>query len=192
MERTLGMTRIHAPEPDRETIRRCLAGDMSAYRLLYESHKDVLYNVALRIHRNEQDAEDSLQEAFVRIFKSLPRFRGECRFSTWVYKILMNTCLTKLRKTRHPAESLDRLENRPPAGAGGDVTAKMILEQEIANLPLGFRTVFVLFEVEGFSHDEIAKMLDITEGTSKSQLHKAKRVLRKRLGPYMEILETDR
>lgn len=168
---------------------------MSAYRFLYETHKDVLYNVAFRMHRNEQDAEDSVQEAFVSIFKFLPRFKGECRFSTWIYKILMNTCLTKLRRTRPPAESLDRLENGRAArlaGANRDVTAKMILEQEIANLPLGFRTVFILHEVEGFSHDEIAQMLGITEGTSKSQLHKAKRVLQNRLRPFMEILEADR
>jgi len=184
-----------ASETEQETISRCLAGDMSAFRLLYETHKDVLYNVALRMHRNEQDAEDSIQETFVLIFRSLGRFRGECRFSTWIYRILMNTCLTKLRKKSPSAESLEGLENGRPGrfpGGNGNITAKMILEQEIANLPLGFRTVFVLREVEGFSHQEIAQMLDITEGTSKSQLFKAKRVLRDRLGPFMEILEVER
>jgi RNA polymerase sigma factor (sigma-70 family) len=189
------MNPIHAPDTDQEIIRRCLAGDMSAYRLLYEAHKDVLYNVAFRMHRNEQDAEDSVQEAFVLIFKSLPRFKGECRFSTWIYRILMNACLTKLRRTRPRSESLDGFENgrvNPLIRERPDVTAKVILEQEIANLPLGFRTVFILYEVEGFSHGEIAQMLDITEGTSKSQLHKAKRILRKRLEPFMEIMETHR
>jgi len=186
---------ISAVENEREIIRRCIAGDMTAFRLLYETHKDVLYNVAFRMHRNEQDAEDSVQETFVRIFESLGRFRGECRFSTWIYRILMNACLTKIRKRKPSTESLDgsgsgRAER--PAVGDGNVTARMILEQEIADLPPGFRAVFVLFEVEGFSHEEIGRMLDITEGTSKSQLHKAKRVLRKRLAPFMEILEAQR
>jgi RNA polymerase sigma-70 factor, ECF subfamily len=193
--RTSGPEPARAVENEREIIRRCLSGDMAAFRILYETHKDVLYNVAFRMHRNEQDAEDSVQETFVRIHESLGAFRGECRFSTWIYRILMNTCLTKIRRRRPSIESLDgsnpwRAE--PPAEGNGNVTAKMILEQEIADLPPGFRAVFVLFEVEGFSHEEIGRMLDITEGTSKSQLHKAKRVLQKRLMPFMEILEAQR
>jgi len=189
---TSGVQGRRTLETEQEIIRRCLAGDMSAFRLLYETHKNVMYNVALRMLRNEQDAEDSVQEAFVQTFRSLARFRGESRLSTWIYKILMNTCLTRLRRAKPSAESLDGIENggRNRLSAGNrDGTAKMILEQEIGNLPVGFRTVFVLHEVEGFSHDEIAKMLDITEGTSKSQLFKAKRVLQKRLRPFMEILE---
>jgi RNA polymerase sigma-70 factor (ECF subfamily) len=191
------MNPVRASETEMETVRRCLDGDMAAYRQLYETHKDVLYNVAFRMLQNGQDAEDALQEAFVRIFRSLSGYRGECRFSTWIYRILMNTCLTKLRRKRPPVESLDAVENgnagfRRLAGADGDAAARMILEQEIANLPPGFRSVFVLHSVEGFSHGEIAQMLDITEGTSKSQLSKARRVLQKRLKPFMEILEANR
>jgi RNA polymerase sigma-70 factor, ECF subfamily len=186
---------VTIPETDNRTINRCIAGDMASCRMLYEAHKDVLFNIAFRMHRNRMDAEDSVQEAFVRIFKFLPGFKGECRFSTWACKILINACLSSLRKNAPRVESLDRPGtdgserlsdgNRNPA-------AGMILEQEIANLSTGFRTVFVLHEVEGFSHGEIAQMLDITEGTSKSQLFKARRILQKKLRPFMDILETDR
>jgi RNA polymerase sigma-70 factor (ECF subfamily) len=184
----------HLPhETDAETIGRCLAGDRSAYRLLYEAHRDLLFNIARRMHRNPQDAEDSVQEAFIRIVRFLPRFRGECRFSTWACRILMNTCLSQLRKTRPPVAGFkgNGVQIADRAADGGVAPVKMILEQEIARLPLGFRTVFILHEVEGFSHEEIAHMLDVTEGTSKSQLFKAKRVLRKWLRPFLDILETN-
>jgi RNA polymerase sigma-70 factor (ECF subfamily) len=189
------MNPLEAPEPEQETIRRCLAGDMSAFRLLYDRHKTVLFNVALRLHQSVPDAEDSVQEAFLKMFTALPGFKGESRFSTWMYRILVNTCISKLRMARLPVCSLEHLENVRGGGfrsAGEDASVKMILEQEIGRLSLGHRTVFVLYEVEGFSHSEIAGMLDITVGTSKSQLHKAKRILQRRLRPFLEVLEVER
>jgi len=172
---------------DQGLIQRCLSGDTSAYRELYVQHKEIMYNVALRIHRNVPDAEDALQETFIRIFKALPDFKGECKLSTWVYKILLNTCFSHLKQKRSSAERLVALSSIELANSTEQTespVANIILEQEISALPVGYRTVFVLHEVEGFVHEEIAAMLEITVGTSKSQLFKAKKMLRKRLRPF--------
>jgi RNA polymerase sigma-70 factor (ECF subfamily) len=173
---------------DKQLVQRCLNGEISAFRELYDQHKEGLFNVAMRIHHNFQDAEDTLQETFVKIYKALPGFKGESKLSTWIYKILLNTCFSSLKQKKSFAERIINLskdelvnsteQNENPAN-------KLILEQEIASLPVGYRSVFVLHEVEGFSHEEIAEMLEITIGTSKSQLFKAKRMLQKRLKPYL-------
>lgn len=168
-------------------IQRCLSGELSAYRELYEQHKEIMYNVALRILRNIPDAEDALQETFVRIFKALPGFKGESKLSTWIYQILLNTCFSSLKQkklfvARFISSSKFDLEKVTEPNENPDVS--FILEQEISALPLGYRTVFVLHEVEGFGHEEIAQMLEITIGTSKSQLFKAKKILQKKLKPF--------
>ncbi len=172
---------------DEQLIQRCLNGDISAFRELYDQHKEGLFNVAMRIHHNVQDAEDALQETFVKIFKALPGFKGECKFSTWIYKILLNTCFSSLKRKKSTAERILNLSKDELANSfvqDENPISNMILEQEIASLPVGYRSVFVLHEVEGFSHEEIAEMLEITCGTSKSQLFKAKRMLQKRLKSY--------
>lgn len=174
---------------EQRLIRRCLNGEMAAYRQLYEQHKEVLYNLALRLHGNVQDAEDSLQEAFVKIYRSLPKFEGKSKLSTWLYKIVVNTCLTNLKRRKLPTESYEKVQELATtlSNKSEDHTLNIILEQEIARLPEGYRAVFILYEVEGFPHQEIAEILGITVGTSKSQLHRAKRILRKRLQPYWEV-----
>jgi RNA polymerase sigma-70 factor (ECF subfamily) len=174
-------------DSDQRLIQRCVSGDISAFRELYDQHKVGLFNVAMRIHQDVQDAEDALQEAYVRIFKALPDFKSECKLSTWIYRILLNTCFSSLKRkksTSKKIESLpvDQLINSPENRENPIVN--LILEQEIAALPVGYRTVFLLHEMEGFCHEEIAEMLEITIGTSKSQLYKAKKVLQKRLKPY--------
>lgn len=168
-------------------IQRCLNNDMSAYQQLYDDHKEVLFNIAMRIHRNVQDAEDALQETFVRIYKALPGFKGESKLSTWIYKILLNTCFSSLKQKKSAVKRFIRsskIDLDKVAKSDKNPDASIILEQEIGALPLGYRTVFVLHEVEGFGHEEIAQMLEITVGTSKSQLFKAKKMLRKRLKPF--------
>ena len=172
---------------DQQLIQRCLSGEISAFRQLYEQHKEIMYNVALRILRSVPDAEDALQETFVKIYRSLPGFKGECKLSTWTYQILLNTCLSSLKQKKSSVARLISssefdLEKITETNEISD--ASIILEQEIGALPLGYRTVFVLHEVEGFAHEEIAAMLGTTEGTSKSQLFKAKKMLRKQLKPF--------
>ncbi len=188
------MNSLQRFDEDEQIIHRCLGGEPTAYRRLYDLHKEVMYNVALRLHQNVQDAEDSVQEAFIKIFQALPRFKRECALSTWVYKIVLNTCLSKLHASRNSVkgfEDLNRGQAEHASGRPENPSARMILEREIAQLPLGYREVFVLYEVEGFSHREIADMLEISVGTSKSQLHKAKRILRRQLQPFREILEVN-
>lgn len=172
---------------DQQLIQRCLSGELSAYKELYDQHKEIMYNTAWRMLRNVADAEDALQETFIRIFKALPGFKGECKLSTWIYKILLNTCFSVLKQKKSSAErGLNLLRDELPNSTElhENPLNNIILEQEISSLPVGYRSVFVLHEVEGFSHEEIAEMLEITVGTSKSQLFKAKKMLQKRLKPY--------
>jgi RNA polymerase sigma-70 factor (ECF subfamily) len=173
---------------DEQLIQHCLNGEISAFQKLYDQHKEGLFNVAMRIHHNFQDAEDTLQETFVKIYKALPGFKGECKFSSWIYKILLNTCLSSLKQKKSSAERIFKLSKDELVNSTEQYENplnKLIREQEIASLPVGYRSVFVLHEVEGFSHEEIAKMLEITIGTSKSQLFKAKRMLQQRLKAYV-------
>lgn len=177
---------------DEQLIQLCLDGDISAYRHLYEQHKVRLFNIAMRIVHNVQDAEDALQETFVKIFKALPNFKRDCKFSTWIYRILLNTCFTCLKQKKSNADKFDSLPGDQLADfseQNQNPMVNMILEQELSALPVGYRTVFILHEVEGFSHEEIAEMLEIKIGTSKSQLFKARKVLKKRLHPYRDQLE---
>ncbi len=174
---------------EQELIQRCLNNDLSAYRELYEQHKNGLFNIAMRIHQNVQDAEDSLQEAFIKIFRALPDFKGECKLATWIYRIVLNTCLSRVNEKKTSIDLYEKFGGKllNVSDSSSDLTAAIILEQEMAQLPAGYRTVFVLYEVEGFSHEEIAAILEITVGTSRSQLFKAKKMLRKRLKSFLSI-----
>jgi len=181
-------------QTDIELIEGCKRGDMTAFKQLYERHKLKMYTIALKMHGNREDAEDSIQEAFVLLYKKLNTFRGKSAFSTWFYRIVVNTCLNKLRKKKEKLK-LDLHDSSPEIpqedGRNGDVSLKALLDTEIKNLSPGYRAVFVLYEVEGFTHREIAEILKINEGTSKSQLHAAKLYLRKRLEPYRESLKNE-
>ncbi len=172
-----------------QLIQRCKHGDIQAFKIIYETHKTKIYNIAYRIHGNHEDAQDSVQDAFVLIFKKIKSFRGESALSTWFYRIVVNTCLNNIRKSKTQRESSlsDLLESK--ANNDQNKSLQIILEQEIQNLPTGYRAVFVLYEIEGFTHEEIGKILKISQGTSKSQLHRAKQLLRKRLSPYIESLK---
>ncbi len=172
-------------------IHRCKKGNIKAFKSLYDLHKKKLYNVAYRIHGNHEDAEDSLQDVFIIVYQKIADFRGDASFSTWLYRIAVNTCLNKLRSSKSIIKSefseTEITRDSPSVKQSGQMTS-IILDQEIQNLSLGYRTVFILYEVEGFTHEEISKILDISSGTSKSQLSRAKQQLKKRLTPYLDIL----
>lgn len=159
-------------------VRLCQEGNPDGFRLIYQSEKTRLFSVALRLCGSSQDAEDCLQEAFIKMYRAIPSFRFESSFSTWMYRIVVNTCLNHLERT--PAsDSLD--ENLIPSpGKDPDGTLELI-EKAIHSLSEANRVVFILFEIEGFSHSEISEMLGITEGTSKSRLSRAKEELRLKL-----------
>jgi RNA polymerase sigma-70 factor (ECF subfamily) len=155
---------------------------------LYEQHATRLFNLAWRMCGTRADAEDLLQEIFLLVYRKLPDFRGESAIGTWLYRLAMNRCLDHLksRQTRaglatSPLDD-DKMPGEPGRQSSGGQDIKRIdLERAIARLPEGARAAFLLHDVEGFQHQEIAAILGISEGTSKSQVHKARLRLRELL-----------
>lgn len=139
-------------------------------------------SIALNLLGNVADAEDAIQESFLKIFRGAKTFRGGAAFSTWIYRVTVNTCYDALRrrKSRPSGSSLDAEDGRILAGSpGADHPLRLALEKSVARLKPQHRAVFLLFEVEGFTHAEIARILGIPEGTSKTFLFDAKKKLQK-------------
>lgn len=168
---------------DLELVARFRTGDPAAFEDLYRQHSGRLYNLVYRMGGTEA-ADDLLQEVFLLVYRKLASFRGDSTLATWLYRLAMNHCLDHLRG-RHTqmgrvTDSLDDEGAAEPVGhepIGAPLT-RMVLDRAIGQLPPGCRAVFVLHDVEGFEHREIAGMLGISEGTSKSQVHKARLKLR--------------
>ena len=181
------------PLPD--VVERCKQGDHSSFKELYDLYKDRIYTTSLRMLGNTQDAEEAAQDTFIKIFRSIKKFQGNSSIFTWMYRIAVNTCIEHLRKRKNMPqhESIDDPEGSLPDIPDIDksVTARLIIEREIELLPEGFKTVFVLHAIEGFKHREIAEILGISEGTSKSQLAAAKDKLRKQLLPYLGVIKNE-
>lgn len=168
-------------------VERCRDGDILAFKALYERYRRPLYSLACRFHGNTQDAEDSLQEAFIRIYKALPEFRFESRLETWLYRVVMNTCISGTRAKRNREERLDAgIADNLHSGTNAEPDALLrdILERAIGQLPQQQRAVFLLYAVHGQTHTDIADTLGISVGTSKSNYHKAKETLKERLADY--------
>jgi RNA polymerase sigma-70 factor (ECF subfamily) len=178
------------PLTEGEAIRLAQAGDAAAFEFLYELHGRRVYALCLRMVGNPSDAEDLMQEAFLQLFRKIGTFRGESAFSTWLHRMTVNVVLMRLRKKSLPVASLDEAME-PDEEAGGprkDIGApdlrlsgavdRVNLERFIDRLPPGYRTVFVLHDVQGYEHNEIAGMMGCSVGNSKSQLHKARTKLR--------------
>ena len=172
-----------------EAISGCVAGDPAAFEALYHLHKRRVYSLCLRMVSNAAAAEDLAQEAFLQLFRKISTFRGESAFSTWLHRLTVNVVLMHLRKKEVEEVSLDQdpEEENPEAPkreyGGVDINLlgavdRVTLEKSVAELPTGYRTVFVLHDVEGYEHNEIAKLLGCSIGNSKSQLHKARMRLR--------------
>jgi RNA polymerase sigma-70 factor, ECF subfamily len=156
--------------------------DVPAFEELYRQHSTRLFNLAWRMCGTRADAEDLLQEIFLLAYRKLPEFRGDSAVGTWLYRLAMNRCLDHL-KSRQSRESgsttvLDEEVLRGPRRVPDGGVKRLDLERAIARLPEGARAAFVLHDVEGFQHHEVANILGITEGTSKSQVHKARMKLR--------------
>lgn len=173
-----------APD-ERALIERCRQGDLAAFEELYRAHAGRLYSVAFRLLGNAADAEDLLQEIFLAAHRKLDSFRGESALGTWLYRLATNLCLDHLRsRTGRSNQVTDPLDDEvgvfdASAGSLAERTVtKMDLERALARLPEGCRAAFVLHDVEGLEHREVAEVLGIAEGTSKSQVHKARLKLR--------------
>lgn len=174
---------------DGALVDRCRAGDTGAFEELYRAHAGRLFGLACRLV-GRTDAEDLLQDIFLTAHRKLDSFRGESSLGTWLYRLGTNLCLDHLRsKGAHTARLTDAIEDagdEPQSGLSAGpilgVVDRLDLERAIASLPAGCRAVFVLHDVDGLEHREIAALLDVSDGTSKSQLHKARRRLREVLG----------
>ncbi len=170
-----------AGAPVTDTVRRAAQGDQAAFRELYREHAGRVYAVCLRIAGDRQEAEELTQDVFVRAWEKLHTFRGESAFGTWLHRLTVNVVLMDRRARRRreqrvqPTDDPGALE-RP--GAAAPPGLSLDLEQAIARLPEGARAVFVLYDVEGYGHAEIARVLGIAPGTSKAQLFRARRLLR--------------
>jgi RNA polymerase sigma factor (sigma-70 family) len=160
-----------------ELIQACIANDRLAQKKLYDRYSRAMYTLAYRITNDFELANDVLQEAFVKVFRGLAQFRGESTLGAWIKIIVTRTALTKLK--REPLfEPLEQAMRQDPLDWGHYLDADY-LEKAISELPAGYRAVFVLIEIEGYAHQEVADMLGISVGTSKSQLFHAKKHLRK-------------
>jgi RNA polymerase sigma-70 factor, ECF subfamily len=172
--------------PDEESciVRRAQARDMQAFESLYRAHVPRVHAICLRMTANVTRAEELTQKAFLTVWEKLPFFRGESAFSSWLHRVAVNTVLADFRaesrRTRRVFATADPavFEIPPRAPAVG---IRLDLEQAIASLPPQARTVFVLHDVEGWQHNEIARELGVASGTSKAQLHRARKLLQEAL-----------
>jgi RNA polymerase sigma-70 factor (ECF subfamily) len=186
--------RIQAEElPEAELIRRAQKGDAEAFERIYRLHGRRVYSLCLRMVGNTAEAEDLAQEAFLQLFRKIHTFRGESAFSTWLHRLTVNVVLMRLRKKALPESSLDEM-TEPEEDSGGtrrDVGGpdpllsgsidRVHLHRAIEQLPPGYKMVFVLHDMQGYEHNEIASLMGCSVGNSKSQLHKARMRLRELL-----------
>jgi RNA polymerase sigma-70 factor, ECF subfamily len=177
---------------DSEVVKRAQQGDSDAFATLFHAHKARIYSVCLRMTNNAAEAEDLTQDAFLQVFRKIATFRGDSAFSTWLHRIAVNTVLMHFRKKSlsqvsldEPYSNSDGAKIRREYGTRDNRLAgcvdRVALASAIKELPQGYRTIFVLHEVEGYEHQEIAEMLGCSVGNSKSQLHKAKLRIRELL-----------
>jgi len=179
---------------DAQLIARAQRGDEEAFAALFEAHKRRVYSLCLRMTGNTAEAEDLTQEAFLQLYRKISTFRGESAFSTWLHRLAVNVVLMHLRKKGLQQISLDEVDTSQDEPVKRDYGSddrrltgsvdRIGLQKAIADLPPGYRAVFVLHDVEGYEHNEIAEIMKCSVGNSKSQLHKARMKLRERLRQY--------
>jgi RNA polymerase sigma-70 factor (ECF subfamily) len=182
-------------DSDLELVRKAQQGDADALASLFCAHKSKVYSLCLRMTGNVTEAEDLTQDAFLQAFRKLSAFRGESALSTWLYRVAVNTTLMHFRKAGRRQLSLDQpseQDARAPkreyggtdSGLSGSVD-RIALARALRELPMGYRTIFLMHEVKGHNHREIARLQRCSIGNSKSQLHRAKMKMR-------ELLSYDR
>ena len=180
--------------PDLKTIRLAQLGDAASFEDIYDIHRHRVYSLCLRMVHNTSEAEDLTQEAFLSVFRKIHTFRGESQFSTWLYRVAFNTVLMYFRKRKRDEISLEVSSDpdwelselrhdilRVETGCLSGTIDGLWLSRAVAQLPPGYKTMFVLHDVRGYEHREIAKMVGCSVGNTKSQLHKARLRLRQLL-----------
>ena len=180
-----GVTMATSKETELDLVERCRRGELGAFETLYRQHSGRLFSLAVRMLGNPADAEDLLQEIFLSAHRKLESFRGESALGTWLYRLAMNQILDHVRsRAARTSQMTDGLDDATLlADASGHrladrAIARVDLERALAELPEGCRAAFVLHDVEGLEHREVSEVLGIAEGTSKSQVHKARLRLR--------------
>ena len=160
-------------------VDRAKTGDVSAFDGLYRQHVNQVYSLCYRMTVNKSISEELTQEAFVRIWQKLELFNGTSSFSTWMHRLVTNVVISQMRKKNliDPSDDFEALLNQS-ADRASSTAVGMDLQSAILKLPNGARQIFVLHDVEGYKHSEISTMLDIAEGTSKTQLHRSRKLLR--------------
>lgn len=181
-------------------IERASGGDPSAFNELMAMHEKRMYAVALRMFANREDAQDCLQEAMLRVYRAIGSFKGQSSFATWVYRITMNTCLDELRRKKNrQATSLDNLLDQGWGPTDGEnVPERRAIQAEtrrqlsglIRELPEDMRSAVVLRDVQGYSYEEIAQILDVNVGTIKSRISRGREKLREKLSSKAELFDT--
>ena len=176
-----------------ETIRLAQQGDAAAFELIYRLHCSRVYSICLRMLRDPVEAEDLTQESFIQLFRKIHTFRGESAFSTWLHRLTVNLVLMRLRKKKLVSTSLDEITGNDEEddrrhneiGAADPQLSGLVdridLQSAVDQLSDGYRQIFILYDVLGFNHTEIARILGRSIGNSKSQLHKARKRLRQLL-----------
>ena len=186
VDKNLTTTQSNGDHPFQVILEKAIQGDERAFRQIYDSLAGKMYSLCVRYAGNTNDANDVFQEGFIRVYKSLGAYKGIGVFEGWVRKIFVNTCLDHLKSKQRLlySELNDDVETRASKDLNGiDKLSKEELMRIIQQLPNGYRIIVNLYLVEGYSHKEISEMLGIAEGTSKSQLSRARLLLQK------EILE---
>lgn len=187
-----GSARTPSPgPPDEVLIQRVLGGEESAFGVLMERYADLVFSVVVGIVRNETDAADVTQEAFIRAYRALPRFRGDSKFSSWLYRIAVNRSLTFLKKRKRRGRTVDiglgphieagALETRPgsdPEKLVLDAETRRLVREAVGELPPRYRAAVTLFYIEERSYKEVAETLGIPMGTLKTHLHRARALLK--------------
>jgi RNA polymerase sigma-70 factor, ECF subfamily len=178
---------VDALSEDAALAAACRSGDLRAYERLYAMHGARMKNLARNVLGNPIDAEDAVQDTFLKVQRSIASFRGQSSFVTWTYRILINTCYdarrSRLRKKEVANDDSVETPRPEPRAPGAHPTLRMALERALEKLTRHQRDVFLLYEVEGFRHAEIAGMLEMTETASKNTLFQAKKNLRQMLEP---------
>lgn len=177
--------RIHLDSSDIDLCKMASDGSLAAFEVIYQRYHRRTFSLTLRMTGSQTEAEDLTQEVFIQLFRKIGSFRGDSAFSTWLHRLTVNQVLMHFRKRSFKNEKTTEEGEMPEQAVTGSanpnrmaVVDRIALKNAIAELPRGYKNVFVLHDVEGFEHEEVARMLGISVGTSKSQLHKARLKLR--------------
>jgi RNA polymerase sigma-70 factor (ECF subfamily) len=173
---------------DYALAQRAAQGDMESFEVLYQRHHRRVYSLCLRMTQNVQEAEDLTQESFIQLYRKIGSFRGDSAFTTWLHRLTVNQVLmhfrkrsVKMEKTTEEGETPVQIVKGTENPRAMPVVDRIALDNAIAQLPPGYKSVFILHDIEGHEHEEVARMLGCSVGTSKSQLHKARMKLRRLL-----------